>query len=75
MATSANRFVHRPNAIDRLGDGPWFTRANSCATLSTRAFLHWMVGIFFLSSIAVGISGSTCRGSFASLRRCSAEEQ
>src|SRR5271167_760418 len=53
MATSTDRFVHRPNAIDRLGRTVVFTGELLRHPVYTR-FLHWMVGIFFFLALLSG---------------------
>jgi formate dehydrogenase subunit gamma len=53
MATSANRFVHRPNAIDRLGRTVVYAGELLRHPVYTR-FLHWMVGIFFFLALLSG---------------------
>jgi formate dehydrogenase subunit gamma len=53
MATSADRFVHRPNAIDRLGRTVVYTGELLRHPVYTR-FLHWMVGIFFFLALLSG---------------------
>jgi formate dehydrogenase subunit gamma len=53
MASSANRFVHRTNAIDRLGRTVVHTGELLRHPVYTR-FLHWMVGIFFFLALLSG---------------------
>ena len=53
MATSADRFVHRPNAIDRLGQTVVYAGELLRHPVYTR-FLHWMVGIFFFLALLSG---------------------
>jgi formate dehydrogenase subunit gamma len=53
MATSADRFVHRPNAIDRLGQTVVYVGELLRHPVYTR-FLHWMVGIFFFLALLSG---------------------
>ena len=53
MATSANRFVHRTNAIDRLGRTVVYAGELLRHPVYTR-FLHWMVGIFFFLALLSG---------------------
>ena len=53
MATSADRFVHRPNAIDRLGKTVVYVGELLRHPVYTR-FLHWMVGIFFFLALLSG---------------------
>src|SRR5512140_1851838 len=53
MATPADRFVHRPNAIDRMGRTVVYTGELLRHTVYTR-FLHWMVGIFFFLALLSG---------------------
>jgi formate dehydrogenase gamma subunit len=53
MATSADRFIHRPNAIDRLGKTVVYTGELLRHPVYTR-FLHWMVGIFFFLALLSG---------------------
>src|SRR5271165_6915422 len=53
MATSANRFVHRTNAIDRLGRTVVYVGELLRHPVYTR-FLHWMVGIFFFLALLSG---------------------
>jgi formate dehydrogenase subunit gamma len=53
MATSAERFVHRPNMIDRLGKTVIYTGELMRHPVYTR-FLHWMVGIFFFLALLSG---------------------
>src|SRR5664279_2146456 len=53
MATSADRFVHRPNAIDRLGRTVVYVGELLRHPVYTR-FLHWMVGIFFFLALLSG---------------------
>jgi len=53
MATSADRFVHRPNAIDRLGRTVVYAGEMLRHPVYTR-FLHWMVGIFFFLALLSG---------------------
>ena len=53
MATSANRFVHRNNAIDRLGRTVVYEGELLRHPVYTR-FLHWMVGIFFFLALLSG---------------------
>ncbi len=53
MATTANRFEHRPNAIDRLGRTVVFVGELLRHPVYTR-FLHWMVGIFFFLALLSG---------------------
>jgi formate dehydrogenase subunit gamma len=53
MATSADRFVHRPNAIDRLGKTVVYAGELLRHPVYTR-FLHWMVGIFFFLALLSG---------------------
>ena len=50
MATSANRFEHRTNAIDRLGRTVVYAGELLRHPVYTR-FLHWMVGIFFFLAL------------------------
>src|SRR5271157_2329138 len=53
MATTANRFEHRPNAIDRLGRTIVYTGELLRHPVYTR-FLHWMVGICFFLALLSG---------------------
>ncbi len=53
MATSADRFIHRPNAIDRLGKTVVYAGELLRHPVYTR-FLHWMVGIFFFLALLSG---------------------
>src|ERR1700690_4554076 len=53
MATLADRFVHRPNAIDRMGRTVVYTGELLRHPVSTR-FLPWMVGIFFFLALLSG---------------------
>jgi formate dehydrogenase subunit gamma len=53
MATSANRFEHRTNAIDRLGRTVVYAGEMLRHPVYTR-FLHWMVGIFFFLALLSG---------------------
>ncbi len=54
MATSSpNRFVHRTNAIDRLGRTVVYVGEMMRHPVYTR-FLHWMVGIFFFLALLSG---------------------
>ena len=53
MATSTNRFVHRTNAIDRLGRTVVYEGELLRHPVYTR-FLHWMVGIFFFLALLSG---------------------
>jgi formate dehydrogenase subunit gamma len=53
MATSANRFEHRPNAIDELGRTVVYEGEMLRHPVYTR-FLHWMVGIFFFLALLSG---------------------
>jgi formate dehydrogenase subunit gamma len=53
MVTSANRFEHRPNAIDRLGKTVVYVGELLRHPVYTR-FLHWMVGIFFFLALLSG---------------------
>src|SRR5664279_2105516 len=53
MATSANRFVHRTNVIDRLGRTVVYAGELLRHPVYTR-FLHWMVGIFFFLALLSG---------------------
>ena len=53
MATSADRFIHRPNAIDRLGKTVVYVGELLRHPVYTR-FLHWMVGIFFFLALLSG---------------------
>jgi formate dehydrogenase subunit gamma len=53
MATSANRFEHRTNAIDRLGRTVVYEGELLRHPVYTR-FLHWMVGIFFFLALLSG---------------------
>jgi formate dehydrogenase subunit gamma len=53
MASSADRFVHRPNAIDRLGQTVVYVGELLRHPVYTR-FLHWMVGIFFFLALLSG---------------------
>jgi formate dehydrogenase subunit gamma len=53
MATPADRFVHRPNAIDRMGRTVVYTGELLRHPVYTR-FLHWMVGIFFFLALLSG---------------------
>jgi len=53
MATSTNRFVHRTNAIDRLGRTVVYEGDLLRHPVYTR-FLHWMVGIFFFLALLSG---------------------
>ena len=53
MATSANRFEHRTNAIDRLGQTVVYVGELLRHPVYTR-FLHWMVGIFFFLALLSG---------------------
>ena len=69
MATSVNRFEHRPNAIDRMGRTVVFEGEMLRHPVYTR-FLHWMVGIFFSFWHCCPVSRSTCRGSSASSLPC-----
>ena len=53
MATSVNRFEHRPNAIDRMGRTVVYEGEMLRHPVYTR-FLHWMVGIFFFLALLSG---------------------
>jgi len=53
MATSTNRFVHRTNAIDRMGRTVVYEGELLRHPVYTR-FLHWMVGIFFFLALLSG---------------------
>jgi formate dehydrogenase subunit gamma len=53
MATTANRFEHRTNAIDRLGKTVVYAGELLRHPVYTR-FLHWMVGIFFFLALLSG---------------------
>ena len=53
MATSTDRFIHRPNAIDRLGKTVVYAGELLRHPVYTR-FLHWMVGIFFFLALLSG---------------------
>lgn len=53
MATSANSFQHRPNAIDRLGKTVVYVGELMRHPVYTR-FLHWMYGIFFFLALLSG---------------------
>ncbi len=53
MATSTNRFVHRTNAIDRMGRTVVYAGELLRHPVYTR-FLHWMVGIFFFLALLSG---------------------
>lgn len=53
MATSVNRFEHRPNAIDRMGQTVVYEGEMLRHPVYTR-FLHWMVGIFFFLALLSG---------------------
>src|ERR1022692_2549695 len=53
MPTSANRFVHRTNVIDRLGRTVVYAGELLRHPVYTR-FLHWMVGIFFFLALLSG---------------------
>jgi formate dehydrogenase subunit gamma len=53
MATSANRFEHRSNAIDRMGRTVVYEGELLRHPVYTR-FLHWMVGIFFFLALLSG---------------------
>ena len=53
MATSANRFAHRSNAIDRMGRTVVYEGELLRHPVYTR-FLHWMVGIFFFLALLSG---------------------
>jgi formate dehydrogenase subunit gamma len=53
MATSANRFEHRTNAIDRLGRTVVYKGELLRHPVYTR-FLHWMVGVFFFLALLSG---------------------
>jgi formate dehydrogenase subunit gamma len=53
MATTANRFEHHPNAIDRLGQTVVYAGELMRHPVYTR-FLHWMVGIFFFLALLSG---------------------
>jgi formate dehydrogenase subunit gamma len=53
MATSANRFEHRTNAIDRMGRTVVYAGEFLRHPVYTR-FLHWMVGIFFFLALLSG---------------------
>src|SRR6202142_1709371 len=53
MATSADRFVHRSNPIDRMGRTVVYTGELLRHPVYTR-FLHWMVGIFFFLALLSG---------------------
>src|SRR5271157_4066885 len=53
MATTANRFEHRTNAIDRLGRTVVYEGDLLRHPVYTR-FLHWMVGIFFFLALLSG---------------------
>ena len=55
MATSADRFIHRPNAIDRLGKTVVYVGELMRHPVYTR-FLHWMVGIFFFLALLSGFA-------------------
>ncbi|MGB7554688.1 MAG: cytochrome b/b6 domain-containing protein, partial [Candidatus Korobacteraceae bacterium] len=53
MASSADRFVHRPNVIDRFGQTVVYAGELLRHPVYTR-FLHWMVGIFFFLALLSG---------------------
>jgi len=53
MATSANRFEHRTNAIDRLGRTVVYEGELLRHPVYTH-FLHWMVGIFYFLALLSG---------------------
>src|SRR5579875_665769 len=53
MATTVNRFEHRPNAIDHMGKTVIYTGELLRHPVYTR-FLHWMVGIFFFLALLSG---------------------
>jgi len=53
MATSANTFQHRTNAIDRLGKTVVYVGELMRHPVYTR-FLHWMYGIFFFLALLSG---------------------
>ena len=53
MATPADRFVHRTNAIDRMGRTVVYVGELLRHPVYTR-FLHWMVGIFFFLALLSG---------------------
>ena len=53
MATTANRFEHRTNAIDRLGRTVVYAGELLRHPVYTR-FLHWMVGFFFFFALLSG---------------------
>src|SRR6201986_5510688 len=53
MASSVNRFVHRNNAIDRMGKTVVYAGELMRHPVYTR-FLHWMVGIFFSLALLSG---------------------
>ena len=53
MATSVNRFEHRPNFVDRFGKTVVYTGELLRHPVYTR-FLHWMVGIFFFLALLSG---------------------
>ena len=55
MASSADRFIHRPNAIDRLGKTVIYVGELMRHPVYTR-FLHWMVGIFFFLALLSGFA-------------------
>ena len=55
MATSVNRFRHRPNAIDRMGQTVVYEGEMLRHPVYTR-FLHWMVGIFFFLALLSGFA-------------------
>ena len=55
MASSVNRFRHRPNAIDRMGQTVVYEGEMLRHPVYTR-FLHWMVGIFFFLALLSGFA-------------------
>jgi len=55
MATSVNRFEHRPNRIDRMGKTVVYAGELMRHPVYTR-FLHWMVGIFFFLALLSGFA-------------------
>src|ERR1700757_2148937 len=55
MATSANTFQHRTNAIDHLGQTVVYVGELMRHPVYTR-FLHWMYGIFFFLALLSGFA-------------------
>src|SRR5579884_1144725 len=55
MASSSDVFVHKPNAIDHLGQTVVYEGDLLRHPVYTR-FLHWMVGIFFFLALLSGFA-------------------